>query len=62
VVTVTTVLGMLYYTLPGIAVACAVTYGLVVSFRGERKWVISLIWIGIGLLAALISRMGVRTR
>jgi hypothetical protein len=53
-----TVLGMLYYMLPGIAVGLAVAFGVVTSFRTQRKWLISLIWIGIASLAALISRWG----
>jgi hypothetical protein len=38
-----TVLGMLYYMLPGIAVGLAVAFGVVTSFRTQRKWLISLI-------------------
>jgi len=53
----TTLLGVLYYALPGIAVALAVSFALAITLRGQRKWVISAIWFGIALLAtALLSR------
>jgi hypothetical protein len=55
----TTLLNALYYALPGIAVALAVRFVLVASFRGQRKWVVSVICFAIALLAALI--MGWRT-
>jgi hypothetical protein len=56
-ITMTTLLGVLYYALPGIAVALAVSFALAVTLRGQRKWVISAIWFGIALLAtALLSR------
>ena len=49
----TTMLGVLYYALPGIALALAVSFALVATLRGQRKWVISAIWFAIALLATV---------
>ena len=51
----TTLLNVLYYALPGIAVALVVRFVLVAGFRGQRKWVISVICFAIALLATLIA-------
>ena len=56
-----TLIVVLGYALPGIVVALVVRFGLMAILRGQRKWVISVIWIGIALLATLVS-MGWQTR
>ena len=43
----------MYFMLPAIAIALAVGYGVAVSYRTRRTYVVVLIWLAIIVLAAL---------
>jgi hypothetical protein len=51
-------MGMVYFMLPGIVIALAVAFGLVVSYRTRRTLVVVLIWLAILLLGIAMRWFG----